>query len=193
VTGKLVIEAPCADAAVAFGSAGEVSRISELALSQGKGAFDGHLCLSVIASRASVPSDATGNEEEPPMSAPGTDASELVSRLRRDLSAVQLDCDCRTRLHSALDRFSVFEERRRLRTGLQHARRQRDWIAAQLAFLAELDEITDHETDRTVFEEMALLFDEIGIAAGEAALAIREGTAPAAADGDGSPAQPRFD
>ena len=127
------------------------------------------------------------------MRALGTDASDLISRLRRDLSAVELDCDCRTVLDSALDRFSAFEERRRLRTGLQHARRQRDWIAAQLAFIAELDEITDHETDRTVFEEMALLFDEIGTAAGEAALAIREGTAPAAADADGPPTQPRID
>ena len=118
------------------------------------------------------------------MSALGTDASDLVSRLRRDLSAIELDCDCRTMLNSALNRFSVAERQRRLRTGLHDARRQRDWIAAQLAFLAELDEITEHETDHTVFEEMALLFDEIGTAAGVAALAIREGTAVPACDAD---------
>lgn len=124
------------------------------------------------------------------MRALGTDASDLVSRLRRDLSAVELDCDCRTMLDSALDRFSAFEQRRRLRTALQNARRQRDWIAAQLYFLAELDDITEHETDHTVFEEMALLFDEIATAAGEAALAIREATALVASDADGLPAQP---
>jgi hypothetical protein len=124
------------------------------------------------------------------MRALGTDASDLVSRLRRDLSAVELDCDCRTMLDSALDRFSAFEQRRRLRTALQNARRQRDWIAAQLYFLAELDDITEHETDHTVFEEMALLFDEIATAAGEAALAIREATALVASDAGGLPAQP---
>lgn len=124
------------------------------------------------------------------MRARGTDTSDLVSRLRRDLSGVHLDCDCRKRLDSALDRFSAFEERRRRGTALQDARRRRDWIAAQLAFLVELDEITDHETDHTVFEEMALLFDEISTAAGEAALAIRQGTALAAADADGPPPQP---
>jgi hypothetical protein len=115
-----------------------------------------------------------------------TDAGDLVSRLRRDLSAIEIDCACRTTLDSALDRFSAHEQRRRLHRGLDDARRHRDWIAAQLAFLAELDEITERESDGTVFEEMALLFDEIGAAAGAAALAIREAAAaPPAADAAG--------
>jgi hypothetical protein len=72
------------------------------------------------------------------------------------------------------DRFTAFERRRRLRSGLQQARCQRDAIANQLSFLAELDEITESEDDRTVFEEMALLFDEIAAVAGNAAGAIRK-------------------
>jgi nitrate reductase / nitrite oxidoreductase, beta subunit len=42
-------------------------------------------------------------------------------------------------------------------------------MLAMRAFLVELDEITEREADWTVFEEMALLFDEIGTAASEAA------------------------
>jgi hypothetical protein len=93
------------------------------------------------------------------------DAGDLVSRLRRDLSMVEIDCACRTTLDSALNRFSALEHRRRLLAALADARRHRDWIAAQLGFLAELDDITECESDSTVFEEMALLFDEIAAAA----------------------------
>src|SRR5262245_57387538 len=106
------------------------------------------------------------------------DVGDVVSRLRRDLSTIEIDHASRTTLDSALKRFSALEQRRRLHTALADARRHRDWIAAQLAFLAELDDITEREDDSTVFEEMALLFDEIVAAAGAAALTIREGTAP---------------
>lgn len=39
--------------------------------------------------------------------------------------------------------------------------------------LAQLDEITDRESDQTVFEETALLFDEISASAANAAIVIR--------------------
>ena len=120
------------------------------------------------------------------MPTPAIDDGDLVSRLRRDLSKIEIDCACRTTLDSALDRFSALEQRRRLHMGLEDARRHRDWIAAQLAFLAELDEITERESDGTVFEELALLFDEIVAAAGAAALAIRETAAPAGPEVRGS-------
>lgn len=100
--------------------------------------------------------------------------NELVHRIRRVLSSVQLDCECRTTLDGALDRFSDLEYRRRLRNGLRQARQQREWIKTQLSFLAELDEITEHEDDHSVFEEMAALFDEIGASAKSAAQTIRE-------------------
>jgi hypothetical protein len=106
------------------------------------------------------------------MPIPGDD---YISRLRRHLSAIEIDHASRTTLDGALSRLSALERRRRLQAALSDARRHRDWIAAQLGFLAELDDITERETDTTVFEEMALLFDEIVATAAVAALGIREG------------------
>jgi hypothetical protein len=103
-----------------------------------------------------------------------TEFSDAVDRFHRVLTGISLDCECRTTLDGALDRFFAFERRRQLRDGLQLARRQRDMIASQLRFLAELDEITEREADRTVFEEMAQLFDEISASAAMSARAIRE-------------------
>jgi hypothetical protein len=60
-----------------------------------------------------------------------------------------------------------------MRRALAEARENKDQIIARLAFLAEIDELTEHEPDRTVFAEVAALFDEISVAAGEAAKAIR--------------------
>jgi hypothetical protein len=105
------------------------------------------------------------------------DVGDVVSRLRRDLSRIEIDGASRTTLDSALSRFTALEQRRRLHAALADARRHRDWIAAQLAFLSELDDITERESDSTVFEEMALLFDEIAAAACAAALAIRDASA----------------
>jgi hypothetical protein len=98
---------------------------------------------------------------------------DLLHRLRRVLSLLHLDCECRETLDGALDRFSGLESRRQLKTALAQARRHRDWISAQLGFLADLDDITEQESDDSVFEEMAMLFDEISTAATRAAKAIR--------------------
>ena len=106
-------------------------------------------------------------------------ADDYISRLRRDLSRIEIDGASRTTLDGALTRLSALEQRRRLSAALADARRHRDWIAAQLAFLAELDDITERESDTTVFEEMAVLFDEILAAAAAAALAIRDSADPA--------------
>ena len=108
-----------------------------------------------------------------PALAYATETNDLVSRLRRVLTAVDLDCRCRTTLEGALDRFTSLEYRRQMRKALADAREQKDQIIARLAFLAELDDVTERESDRTVFEEMALLFDEISAAAASAAGAIR--------------------
>ena len=105
--------------------------------------------------------------------ASAVEESDLVSRLRRVLSAVDLDCQCRTTLDGTLDRFAALEYSRQMRRALADAREQKDQIVARLPFLAELDEITECEPDHTVFEEIALLFDEIGAAAASAAMAIR--------------------
>ena len=98
----------------------------------------------------------------------------LVSRLQGVLSSVDFDCTCREKLEGALERFSALEQRRSLRRGLAEARDQRDRIAAILSFLSELDQVAETEPDRSVFEEMALLFEEIGASAAAGAAAIRE-------------------
>ncbi len=103
-----------------------------------------------------------------------TELGDTVDRFRRVLTGVALDCKCRAALDGVLDRFSAFERRRLLRDGLRQARFQRDKIASQLRLLAELDEINEREADRSVFEELALLFDEIGVSAAKAARSIRE-------------------
>lgn len=46
-------------------------------------------------------------------------------------------------------------------------------MADRLFFLAELDDLTDNETDASAFSELAVVFDEIGAAAAEAAAALR--------------------
>lgn len=102
-----------------------------------------------------------------------TPPEDLFHRLRRILSSLHMRCECRETLDGVLDRFSDLERKRELRRALADARRRRDWIAAQLSFLADLDDITEHETDESVFEEMAMLFDEISAAATDAAKAIR--------------------
>lgn len=99
--------------------------------------------------------------------------TDVALRLRRVLSSVELDCHCRTKLDEALDRFSALESRHQRRIGLREARHHRDWIVAQLSFLADIDDITDRESDSTVFAEMALLFEEIAGQATEAARALR--------------------
>jgi hypothetical protein len=100
--------------------------------------------------------------------------ADAAIRLRRTLSTIELDCQCRTKLDDALDRFSALEGRRQLRSGLREARHRRVMIADQVSFLDDIDEITEDETDLTVFEEMALLFDEVANQAVKAAQALRQ-------------------
>lgn len=101
------------------------------------------------------------------------DAANLIERLRNVLLFSELDCRCRDTLAAALDRFSTLERRRLSRRGLAQARDHKDRIAAILTLLSELDQVTEGERDRSVFEEMALLFIEIAASAQAGALALR--------------------
>jgi len=98
---------------------------------------------------------------------------QVFHRLRRVLSSLYQHCECGEKINGALDRFEDLEQMRALRAALEEARRQRDWIGAQLSFLSDLDDINEHEADQTVFEEMAMLFDEVTEAAARAAKIIR--------------------
>lgn len=101
------------------------------------------------------------------------DTASLIERLRRVLLFSELDCRCRDTLALALDRFSTLERRRLSRHGLAQAREHKDRITAILSLLSELDQVTEGERDRSVFEEMALLFIEIGNSAQAGAIALR--------------------
>ncbi|MCO5093188.1 hypothetical protein [Bosea sp. (in: a-proteobacteria)] len=103
-----------------------------------------------------------------------TPASELIGRLRRVLRPEDLNCACRETLDGALDRFDQLERRREARRHLTDARDHKARIAALLSFLIDLDTLTEAESDRSVFEEMALLLLEIARSAEAAAAALRE-------------------
>ncbi|MFI5011548.1 MAG: hypothetical protein ACHQAY_04285 [Hyphomicrobiales bacterium] len=89
------------------------------------------------------------------------------------LTRVELQCSCRASLCEALDRFAALERRRLMRGSLAQARGHKDRIIAILAFLSELDQVTEGESDHSVFEEMALVFLEIAKCADAGASALR--------------------
>ena len=105
---------------------------------------------------------------------PATPGTELIARLRRVLQPEQLDCACREALDAALERFDQLERRRESRRQLAAARDHKERIAALLSFLSDLDLLTEAESDRSVFEELALLFVEIASSAEAGAAALRE-------------------
>ncbi len=109
----------------------------------------------------------------PDLHRPGKDAALLITRLRRVIGQVVLDCDCQKRLDESIARFSEQEERRIARWQLSEARNQKQRIVAILHFLLELDRITENDADPTIFEEIALIFDEVGAAATLASKALR--------------------
>ncbi len=96
-----------------------------------------------------------------------------IERIRAVIRTVDLDCECREKLDLALHRFEIMEQRRNLRILIQDARRQAEQIASMLDLLRELDEIRADESDNTVFEELALLFDAIAAAAATGARDMR--------------------
>lgn len=112
------------------------------------------------------------------------DTAGLMNRLQAVLAHTDLDCTCKETVRSAIDRFATLEQRRLTRRRVSVARDQKERIEAILALLQELNQITEIEPDRTVFTEMALLFEDIATAADEAAASLRavthDGLPPAA-------------
>lgn len=105
----------------------------------------------------------------------------VVRRLATVLQGVELDCECRTRLDQALARFEALENRRACRDLLSTARRQRERIEAVLYFLLDLDTLAPTEHDHGLYEEIALLFDDVAEAARAGAGAMRRLAASPAA------------
>lgn len=96
----------------------------------------------------------------------------VIRRIRTVIDSVELDCECRARLDEALARFSALEEQRTLRQHLVLARQHRERIKAILDFLQEVDDLMVSEPDRSVYSELALLFEEVASIATEGASAM---------------------
>jgi hypothetical protein len=100
---------------------------------------------------------------------PRLTSSHVLTRVRAVVGALDLDCRCRGKLDAALERFETLEIRRQLRGAILDARHQAERIAALLELVGELDTVTMDETDLSVFEEIALLFEDIKVAAARGA------------------------
>lgn len=98
----------------------------------------------------------------------------VAKRLAAVIKNLPLDCDCRRRLDDALERFAALEERRNAREHVANALRQRERIEAILVFLKDLDDLTAIEADRSVYAEIALLFEDIATFAREGSDAMRK-------------------
>lgn len=98
---------------------------------------------------------------------------DVIARLTAVMKNAQLDCECRSQLDEALDRFAAMERTRTIRGDLSNADSQRRKIEAILLFLRDLDDLKATEQDHSVFKDIALLFDDIADAAREGADAMR--------------------
>ncbi|MHA6645318.1 hypothetical protein [Mesorhizobium sp. A623] len=107
-------------------------------------------------------------------SAPRTKEIEVVARLAAVIKDAQLDCECRSDLNDTLTRFTILERNRSAHEYLFGARDQRVKIEVMLSFLKDLDELELTEPDRTVYVELALLFEDIENAAKVGANSMRQ-------------------
>jgi len=101
-------------------------------------------------------------------------AGQLTRRIRNLIGTVALDCDCRQRVNDALQRFIAQEQARHDRRCLMDARQQRASIAALVDLLGELEEVSWQEGDRSVFGELAHIFDDIARMATQGANAMQQ-------------------
>ena len=106
-----------------------------------------------------------------PVSEEPRDAA-VIRRIRSVIDNVELDCECRARLDEALGRFAALEQQRTMRQHLVLARQHRERIKAILDFLQEVDHLMVNEPDRSVYAELALLFEEVSVIATEGASAM---------------------
>ena len=101
------------------------------------------------------------------------DAGRLTQRIRNLIGTVALDCDCRQRVNDALQRFVTQEQQRHDRQCLMQARQHRASIAALVDLLGELEDVSWQEGDRSVFAELAHIFDDIARMAAQGSAAMQ--------------------
>lgn len=112
-----------------------------------------------------------------PLSRPQRTRESVVTRLRRAIAEAELACDCRQAAEAALDRADTENDLLRRAEGLADARRMRDAIVLVLALLGDLDELLPDEPDRSAFEAIADLFQDVRDFATYGALATRRAAA----------------
>ena len=125
----------------------------------------------------------TSREENPASRSVVMEPVQLLGRVRAVVGTLDLDCVCRGKLDAALERFETLETRRQLRSLLLDAEHQAERIAVLLELVGELNTIGSDETDLGVFDEIALLFRDIGAAAEEGATDMTRARGLAAACG----------
>ncbi|HTN61696.1 MAG TPA: hypothetical protein VL147_09085 [Devosia sp.] len=110
-----------------------------------------------------------------PLPTEGDDATEAgtVRRIANLIDTMAIDCSCRGRLADALMRFANLERRRQALRYLTIARHQRDVIVSLLDLLKEIDEFYATEGEESVYEEAAMLFDDVAAAAIAGAASMR--------------------
>lgn len=97
-----------------------------------------------------------------------------LARMQRIIGLAAADCSCRDRLESAVERFADQEHMREHHADLRRARRLKASMENLMELLEELDYLEARETDRSVFGEMALLFDTLAMNAQRAAMVLRQ-------------------
>jgi len=117
--------------------------------------------MKILVSDKAMPSHGTGSHMD------------VIARLTAAMKNARLDCECRSQLDEALDRFATMERRRAMCNDLSNACSQRRKIEAILLFLQDLDDLKATEQDYSVFKDVAFLFDDIAISAKEGADAMR--------------------
>lgn len=96
-----------------------------------------------------------------------------VERLRQGLKDAELDCRCRERADAILERIGAEDERATCAGALAGARKMRDAIVLVTGLLDELDQLTPDEPDRSAFDEIRDLFEDIGDFSAHGAAAAR--------------------
>ena len=96
---------------------------------------------------------------------PGAEPSDPLTGIRVVVGTLDLDCRCRGKLDAALERFEALENRRQVRVLILDSRHQAERIGALLELFGELDTLSTDEADLSVFQEIALLFEDIKAAA----------------------------
>lgn len=98
----------------------------------------------------------------------------IVARLTAEIEKSPLDCECKPKLGKTLAHFTALERQRAAHKHLLDARYCREQIETMLYYLNDLDELGPAEQDRSVYVEIALLFDDIASISSKGAHSMRQ-------------------